>query len=152
MVVIVIISVLTGFAILRMNHLQSNSADACANQARSWFSGLAAKAAARDTTLYVSSKDGHWQAFVLGRKKDKLVDVPVDKLALDPACELVSGHDSQTDDHLPEALAKSWLAVTADGRWLARDGHAEVELTDADGRHQAIELSQLGASGSEASP
>jgi len=153
MVVIVIISVLTGFAMLRMNLLQPDTADGCAQQARNWFTGLADKASASDATIYISSSAGHWQSFVLGRSKaGKLVAVPLTKLSLDSACSLTSTHGANAGngtDRLPEALAHAWLAVTADGRWLARDGSAKIELTDASGTRRKIDLGQLGVFAAE---
>lgn len=148
MVVIVIIAILTGFAMLRLNQLSPDSAANCSAQLRGWFSDLSSRADALDQTIYIEPAKGAWQAVVLVRHKDKWSIKPVAHLKLSTGCSLDrpgAANDTNAPG-LPTVLSDAWIAITPDGRWRTRDGGVKVALTDRSGATQTIDLSTLGAS------
>lgn len=147
MVVIVIIAILTGFAMLRLNQLSPDSVANCSTQLRSWFGDLSSRADALDQTIYIEPAKGGWQAVVLVRQKDKWAAKPVAYLKLSAACALdrPRAANNVTMAGIPSVLSNAWIAVTPDGRWRTRDGGEKVALTDRSGATQTIDLSTLGA-------
>jgi len=151
MVVIVIIAILTGFAMLRLNQLSPDSAANCSAQLRGWFGDLSSRADALDQTIYIEPAKGGWQAVVLVRQKDKWTAKPVAHLKLSTGCALdrPNAANEVNTRGLPAVLSDAWIAVTPDGRWRTRDGGEKIALTDRSGATQTIDLSTLGASRQE---
>lgn len=140
-VVIVIMSVLAGFALLSMNRVEPSSGNACADRLNRWLIEVEDRAAREGRALYLDLESSRPVAARLVAERDETTGETqlsmqrVEEIEL-PECR-VSVAGGERPARLP-ALEGWQLAVGPSGDWSAADGEVAIRVTGRDGGNRTL--------------
>ena len=144
MVVIVIVTIMTGFVVLRLDLAGPDALESCAGEVKRWLDGVRDDAVEAGTLHYVVPGQRQLTAYALERDEEGVAARELTALQLPEGCRLALSGPPESDAGrlrgFPAAIRESRLAVTGDGDWLSRQASAGLTLLGEGGKRRGIAL------------